>query len=168
MKEVNKFFLLYNYNVTYKPASFIYNKISKKKGNKIMKIRENVTIVSGYIANDPFVNEAKNMFAFGLGIDKSYFDQKKKEWVNNTAWVNVKLFSTNTERIEKLAERVTSGCSVLVNGRIDQNSYEKDGNKYNEVFINANSIQILDVGNSDSEDSNTSFLDGIGEEDLEN
>ena len=119
-------------------------------------VKINEIIVSGFVPRDPFTNTSngeKSFMSFTVGVDKSYMNSKK-EWVNQTAWVPVKLWATDN-RISKIAEKVTKGCHVLVNGQIDQSSYkDKNGNTVFEVFIRASSIQIVEAAKENN--SNTS------------
>ena len=59
---------------------------------------------------------------FSLATNRRY--KKGEEWVEETTWHNIVLW-----RSENLANYLTKGKQVFVAGRIDNRSYEKDGQK---------------------------------------
>jgi len=119
----------------------------------INKIKVNQSIVSGYIPKDAFINESKTFLQFSLGYDKSYRGQDGK-WVNQTAWIPVKLWAKE-DRINRLAEKVKAGSYAVVTGVMDQSSYpDKNGNRINDVFLRADSIQVYDESSGSANNNN--------------
>ena len=52
---------------------------------------------------------------------------------------------------EAIKPYITKGKQLGIDGRLKQDRWEKDGNKYNRIYIIADSIQLLG-GNSDGRD----------------
>src|SRR5215469_4177116 len=61
---------------------------------------------------------------FTVVTSRRWKDQASGEWKEEADWHNVILW-----RQEKLAEYLTKGKSVYVEGRLQTRSYEKDGQK---------------------------------------
>ena len=92
-------------------------------------------------------------------------NQRKKqgsEWVDDTLFLNrVALWG---ERGEKIAERLTKGTLVLLEGRLAMNEWEKDGQKHRELRVVATNVQVLRK-TGDAAASETSGAGEPGEKD---
>ena len=82
----------------------------------------------GNLGADPELrttNAGLSVLSFRLATTEVYFDrnQQKQE---RTEWHNVVLFGARAEALEKL---LSKGTRVLVEGRLQTSSYEKDGVK---------------------------------------
>lgn len=62
---------------------------------------------------------------FPLATNESYKD-KNGQWHDNTQWHNLVAWGKTAERIASL---ITKGQEVMIEGKIVNNSYEKDGEK---------------------------------------
>jgi single-strand DNA-binding protein len=65
------------------------------------------------------------VLSFRLATTEVYFD-KNQQKQERTEWHNVVLFGARAEPLEKL---LSKGTRVLVEGRLQTSSYEKDGVK---------------------------------------
>lgn len=74
----------------------------------------------------------------GLAVN----DRVKKgdEWVDETCFVDVTVFG---KRAEVMAEYLSKGSSILVEGRLKYSQWEKDGVKRSKHNVVADSVQFL-------------------------
>ena len=77
----------------------------------------------GKDADSKFIGNGTHVCAFSLATERAWKDQAG-EWKKETDWHNVVLW-----RSEKLAQYLTKGASVYVEGRLSTRSYDKDGQK---------------------------------------
>lgn len=122
----------------------------------------NQTILMGRITKDPeetSTKSGKSLVNFTLAVDKG---NEQAAFFDITAW-------------DKLAEIVCKytgkGSKILVQGRLDQQVWEKDGRKNSKVVIVATDITFLDSKNTESSNRNLSqkeVLDHVLTEEEEN
>jgi single-strand DNA-binding protein len=82
----------------------------------------------GNIGNDPEVrttSDGLKILSFRLATNEVYFDKERNKQ-EKTEWHNIVLFGA---RAEPLARYLGKGARVLVEGRIQTSTYEKDGVK---------------------------------------
>jgi single-strand DNA-binding protein len=95
----------------------------------------NRIVLTGNLGQEPefkYFESGSMMTTFSMGVKR--YDSKKKEDI--TDWYNVKTFS-------KLGEYLKKGIKVAVDGVLQTDTWEKDGEKKKAVYIMADSIQIL-------------------------
>lgn len=83
---------------------------------------------------------------FSIATERRF--KRGEEWVSETDWHNVTLW-----RSGKLAEYLTKGTLVSVEGRLQTRSYEKDGEKRYSTDVVAESVGLLSSANGASSDS---------------
>ena len=76
------------------------------------------------------------VLSFRLATTEVYFD-KSQQKQERTEWHNVVMFGARAEALEKL---LTKGTRVLVEGRLQTSSYEKDGVKRFKTEVIANDL----------------------------
>lgn len=82
---------------------------------------------------------------FSVATNRRWKDQQSGEWKEETDWANVTLW-----RAENLANYLTKGKQVYVEGRLQTRSYEdKDGKKVYATDVVAEEVILLG-GQSDS------------------
>ena len=86
-----------------------------------------------------FDNGGKKL-SFSLATNENW-KNKAGEWVEDTEWHNV---SVNGALAERLENTLTKGRMVLVEGRIQSRTYEKDGQTRKFYGISAKSVRFLD------------------------
>ena len=100
----------------------------------------NVTLV-GNITRDPELRFLPNGTAnatFGLAVNRRWQNRQTNEWEEKVSFFNVVCWR---EMAENAAASLTKGTRVLVNGRLEQRSYEtQEGEKRNVVEIIADEI----------------------------
>jgi single-strand DNA-binding protein len=97
----------------------------------------NKVILEGHLGADPAIKETSNGKAvaeFSLATNSKTADGKHVDWHRIKAW----------ERLAKTCQYLRKGSRVLVDGRIQYRSYEKDGQKKWITEIIAHQIEFLD------------------------
>jgi single-strand DNA-binding protein len=91
---------------------------------------DNSITVIGNITRDPelrFTNSGRPQVSFGLAVNRRY--QQNGEWV---AWAQL---------AENVSESLSKGARVIVNGRLEQRSWEtQDGEKRSVIEIVADEV----------------------------
>ena len=95
----------------------------------------NVVTLTGRLTADSTLKETNSgtqICNFRLAVN----DRRKED---NTIFLNVVVFG---KQAEVLAEHLTKGKLVGVTGRLDVETYEKDGVKRDSISVIANDIQL--------------------------
>ena len=103
----------------------------------------NVTMV-GNLARDPESRKAGDSSVTRLVVAVNDARQKDK-----TSYIDVEAWGKLGEICEKY---LSKGRQVLVDGRLVQDTWEKDGKKNSKLYVKANNVQFLGSkgGNGDS------------------
>ena len=100
---------------------------------------ENTVTLVGNATRDgelSFANSGKAIVAFGMAINSR--KQVNGEWVDgDPQFYDVKAFGDVAENV---AETVTKGMRVIVHGRLNYSSWEKDGERKSKVEVIADEI----------------------------
>ena len=102
-----------------------------------------VTLV-GRLTRDPevrFTSGGMAIVSLGIAVNGRRKNPASGEWEDKPNFFDVKLFG---ERGERAAERLQKGTRIGVDGRLEWDSWETDGQKRSKVEVIANDIQILD------------------------
>lgn len=75
---------------------------------------------------------------FSLATSESYKD-KSGEWKQKTEWHNIKAWGKLAERADKLVK----GATILLEGKVTTETWEKDGQKRYKCVIVASYFRIL-------------------------
>ena len=95
----------------------------------------NRIVLTGNLGQEPefkYFDSGACLATFSMGVKR--YDNKEKKDV--TDWYNVKTFS-------KLGEYLKKGIKVAVDGVLQTDTWEKDGEKKKAIYVMADSIQIL-------------------------
>ena len=99
-----------------------------------------VTLV-GNITRDPelrFTNTGQANVTFGLAVNRRWQNRQTQEWEEATSFFDVVCWR---EMAENVSESLTRGARVIVNGRLEQRSWEtQDGDKRSKVEVVADEI----------------------------
>lgn len=80
---------------------------------------------------------------FSLATNENYKD-KNGQWHDNTQWHNLVAWGKTAERIASL---ITKGQEVMIEGRIVNKSYEKDGEKRFTTDIEVSDFLLISSTN---------------------
>lgn len=119
----------------------------------------NQTILMGNLTRDPDLRQipsGQSVCSFSLALNRSY-KNKEGEWQESTDFVDIVAWGPLGERV---AQYVTKGRPVLVNGRLQSRQWEQDGQKRNKLEVVANDVTFLgsrgEGSNANSPDSSDS------------
>jgi single-strand DNA-binding protein len=99
----------------------------------------NVTIV-GNITRDPelrFTPSGQANARLGVAVNRRWQDRNSGEWQEATSFFDVICWR---ELAENVSESLKRGTRVIVTGRLEQRSWEQDGNKRSVVEVIADEI----------------------------
>lgn len=101
--------------------------------------RDNTITVTGNVTRDPelrYTQGGQSLASFGLAWNNRY--QRDGEWVEDVSFFDITCWGQLGENV---AESITKGTRVVVNGRLDQRSWEtQDGDKRSKVEITADEV----------------------------
>ncbi|HYF96686.1 MAG TPA: single-stranded DNA-binding protein [Patescibacteria group bacterium] len=122
----------------------------------------NQVVLMGNLTRDPELRQipsGQSVCSFSLALNRSYKGQDG-EWKEATDYVDVVAWGPLGERV---AQYVTKGRPVLVNGRLQSRNWEQDGQKRSKLEVVAQDVTFLGgrndgggEGYSSSESSNAS------------
>lgn len=102
----------------------------------------NKVILLGHLGKDAetrFTPSGASVTNFTVATNRRWKDQQTGEWKEETDWHNVVLW-----RAENLANYLTKGKQVYVEGKLKTRSYEdKDGNKRYVTEVMADDVLLL-------------------------
>ncbi|MEI7683111.1 MAG: single-stranded DNA-binding protein [Candidatus Saccharibacteria bacterium] len=102
----------------------------------------NQVILMGNLTRDPELRQipsGQSVCSFSLALNRSY-KSGDGEWQEATDYVDVVAWGPLGERV---AQYVTKGRPVLVNGRLQSSSWEQEGKKRTKVEVNASDVTFL-------------------------
>lgn len=102
----------------------------------------NQVILMGNLTRDPELRQipsGQSVCTFSLALNRSY-KGADGEWQEATDYIDVVAWGPLGERV---AQYVTKGRPVLVNGRLQSRSWEQDGQKRSKVEVNAQDVTFL-------------------------
>ena len=120
----------------------------------------NRVILVGNLTKDPeirYIPSGTAVGDFSMAINRKYkgSDGSMQE---ETCFVDITVWG---RQAETCGEYLHKGSSVLVEGRLKLDRWEKDGQKHSRLSVVADRTQFLGgSGNSTPSNSNTSFSDG--------
>jgi len=117
----------------------------------------------GNLTRDPELRSTpsgQQVCSFSLALNRSYKDASG-EWQEATDYIDIVAWGPLGERV---AQYVTKGRRVLVQGRLQSRAWEQDGQKRSKVEVLANDVTFLD-GRGDSEGSQGGSFGGSANSD---
>lgn len=99
----------------------------------------NVTIV-GNLVREPelrFTPSGQANTKFGVAVNRRWQNKQTSEWEESVSFFDVVCWR---ELAENVAESLPKGTRVVVTGRLEQRSWEQDGNKRYAVEIIADEV----------------------------
>jgi single-strand DNA-binding protein len=99
---------------------------------------DNTVTLVGNITRDPelrFTNAGQAVATFGLAVNRRF--QRNGEWEEQTSFFNVTCWA---QMAENVAQSCPKGARVLVTGRLEQRTYESNGEKRSVVEVIADEV----------------------------
>jgi single-strand DNA-binding protein len=105
----------------------------------------NIISMVGRITRDPEKKVVKDtcVVDFSIAVNKKY---KPKDGGANADFFRVKVWGKAGEYVH---EYLGKGRLISLQGRLDTNTYEKDGKKVTDIFITADNVTGLDRARED-------------------
>src|SRR3954462_13746958 len=101
----------------------------------------NTVTLIGNITRDPelrFTASGAAMATFGLAVNRRWQNRQTQEWEEATSFVDVVCWR---EMAENASESLGRGARVIVNGRLEQRSWETpEGEKRSKIEVVADEI----------------------------
>lgn len=102
----------------------------------------NIVVLCGNLTRDPEVRQIPSGMSvadLGLAINESY-KNKSGELVETTCYVDVVVWGKTAENC---GQYLRKGSAILVEGRLQLDQWEKDGEKRSKLRVRADRIQFL-------------------------
>ena len=96
----------------------------------------------GYIGGDNGIAK----LSISIAVNKSV--KRNGEWTNEACFFDVELWGKLAETMKKYLHK---GKGVAVQGKLDQDRWEKDGQNKSRVYIRAENVQLLGGGKEKSD-----------------
>ncbi len=109
----------------------------------------NQVTLLGRLTRDPelkYTPSGKAFCRFSIAINRE-FNREETDFINCVAW---------DKRAETIAEYLRKGRRILVQGRIQTGSYDKDGQKVYTTDIIVDKFEFIDSANGNNGQSNSS------------
>ena len=90
---------------------------------------------------------------FTLAVERNYQKDKNNKKVD---FINMEMIGQHTE---KLAQYVTKGKAVLVEGELNIDNYEKDGERRSFTKVKVDRLEFLASNNNNENKTNANTLD---------
>lgn len=103
----------------------------------------NQVTLMGNLTRDPELKQTpsgQSVTSFSLALNRSY-KGTDGEWQETTDYVDVTAWGRTAEQV---SERLRKGSRVLVGGRLQSRSWEKDGVKHSKLEVLAMDVTFLD------------------------
>jgi len=90
---------------------------------------------------------------FSLAVERNYQKDKNNKKVD---FINCEMLGQHTE---KLCQYVTKGKSILVEGELNIDQYERDGEKRSFTKVKVDRLEFLSSSNNNENKTNTNTLE---------
>lgn len=117
--------------------------------------------MTGRLTKDPEIrynNEGKAIARFSLAVDRGYKDSNGNYL---TDFFNMVAFGGTAEFIEKYIHK---GVKILVEGRLQNNNYEKDGKKVYSDQIIADKVEFCESKKSQESQTDNDGFNQVSED----
>ncbi len=104
-----------------------------------MSTGNNITVI-GNVTRDPELRFTPNGAAqarLGVAVNRSWKDKQSGEWKEQTSFFDVVCWQ---ELAENVSNSIKKGARVIVSGRLEQRSWEKEGEKRYATEIIADEV----------------------------
>ena len=101
---------------------------------------DNTVTVVGNATRDPelrFTPSGQAVATFGLAVNRRWQNRQTQEWEEKVSFFDVTCWA---QMAENVAESVQKGTRVIVTGRLEQRSWESNGEKKSKIEIVADEI----------------------------
>ena len=118
----------------------------------------NKAIIVGNITQDPekkVTDNGTTVTTFSVATNRKYKGEKQTEYHNVVSFGNT---------AEAIAQYMSKGSQILVEGRLQTRSWEKDGQKHYRTEIVANRVEF---GSSEKKETDSKYKGSVEEDDID-
>lgn len=123
----------------------------------------NKVILCGNLGADPELRYGQGtdsaVLRLRIACTESYFDKVANERKETTEWINVVIFGKRAEGLQKI---LSKGSRIVVEGKLQTRSYEKDGAKHYSTSVVALNVILAGGGSGTSRTSSTTRAPSSG------
>lgn len=112
----------------------------------------NAIIIIGRLTNEPKLETVGSYSKCSFSIANNRSIKKGEEWQNDASFFDVVVWGSYADRV---SGKYVKGDQVAIAGRLKQDRWEKDGQKFSRVYIIAESIQPCSSSGTRGETTNT-------------
>lgn len=124
----------------------------------------NKIIISGRLVRDAefsyIASTATPKISFTLAVERAYQKDKNNKKVD---FINMEMIGKHTEN---LCQYVTKGKQILVEGELNIDNYEKDGEKRSFTKVKVDRLEFLGGANTEKKTEEPSFQEFDTDEDI--
>jgi single-strand DNA-binding protein len=94
----------------------------------------------GNVTRDPeirYTPSGQTVATFGLAVNRRWQNKQNNEWEEQVSFFDVKCWAQLGENV---AQSLHKGARVIVSGRLEQQSWERDGQKHSKIEIVADEV----------------------------
>lgn len=105
----------------------------------------NNVAVSGYLSKEPDLRQTQSgmaILSFGICVNDKRKNQKTGEWEDYPNFIDCKMFGAYAE---SMSQHLHKGTKAVVEGKLNQQTWEKDGQKRSRIEIIVNTIDIMSL-----------------------
>ena len=103
----------------------------------------NKVLLIGHLGQEPdlrYTQSGKAVINLSIAVTSSFYDESKEKR-EHTEWIKVTVWGS---RAEKLAEQLSVGARVSVEGSIRTNKWtDKEGREREQYFVNASHVYLI-------------------------
>ena len=105
----------------------------------------------GNLTQDPKCRDVgdNKVCLFGVAVNEFYYKDNQKQ--KTTLFIDVEAWNRQAENCTKF---LTKGKKVAIEGKLKTNSWEKNGQKFSKIYVQADKVHFL--GGDDSSNSQSS------------
>lgn len=103
----------------------------------------NRVIISGNLTRDPEMRQTASgmpVMSFGIAVNDRRKNSQTGEWEDSPNFLDVTMFGS---RCEKLAQYLTKGTKVAIEGKLRWSQWERGGEKRSKVEIIADDVEFM-------------------------
>lgn len=110
----------------------------------------NRVIISGNLTRDPELRQTQSglpVLGFGVAVNDRRKNQATGEWEDYPNFIDCTMFGT---RAQSLANYLSKGAKVAIEGKLRWSQWERDGQKRSKIEVIVDELEFMSSRNADS------------------
>lgn len=111
----------------------------------------NKVFLAGHLTRDPELRataKGNPVLSFGIAVNERVQNQQTGEWEDRPNFIDCTMFGP---RAEKLAQYLSKGNKVSIEGRLRWSQWERDGQKRSKIEVIVTEIELMNARHSEEE-----------------